>query len=303
MLFSRIHLRMASIAIILIVVTVLVGSFKGAALAQGNRPLFQNSSAAADANVPAFDATTTRGRMVNIDFAAIKAGTAKNNADVATTLSLNLFDDANFTAVLDRIDQIDGGFVWVGHLQGVEMSNVTLVIRHGQMAGNISMADHFFQVRYAGGSAHVVREIDQSLFPPDDALSEAEMEVRIHPGNGGPTEDQLEPDGPISEPLIAEADDGSEITVMVLYTATTRAAAGGVSAMENTINPSIWPSARPIRATPTARSTSGCGWYTQRKSPTPRAATSKLTATACKRPRMGTSTTSTPCATPMRQTS
>ena len=51
------------------------------------------------------------------------------------TLQLNLFDDASYRAVLDRIDPTQRGFVWVGHVAGVEMSTVSLATEDGVMSG------------------------------------------------------------------------------------------------------------------------------------------------------------------------
>ena len=80
-----------------------------------------------------------------------------------------------------------------------------------------------YHIRFMGKGVHEVQEIDQSLFP-----QEAEPIVPI----------------PLQEPNDSsslqkqdtQADDGSTIDVMVVYSATTRAAAGGTAAMQALID-------------------------------------------------------------------
>jgi hypothetical protein len=84
------------------------------------------------------------------------------------TLQLNLFDDAIFRVVLDRREvRSEASFVWLGHIEGVENSQVTLAVEDGIMAGNIRIRQSFYQVRYIGEGTHVLYQIDPTAFPPD----------------------------------------------------------------------------------------------------------------------------------------
>jgi hypothetical protein len=88
---------------------------------------------------------------------------------VGDLLILNLFDDVAFTAKLDRLEAAGSdGYTWIGHLEGIDHSQVVLVIGGGQMAGNITLPDEFYQVRFAGNGVHAIYRIDQTAFPPED---------------------------------------------------------------------------------------------------------------------------------------
>lgn len=162
------------------------------------------------------DPTVVRDRFVDVKFdLLLKADQLpKDKAATADKLVLNLFQDVVLTALLDRVESNSpDSFSWIGHLEGVENSQVILVVGNGLMAGNITLPGAFYQVRYAGNGIHAVYEIDQSGFPP-----EAEpIPVDI-------------PDGDVDDGE-AMGDDGSIIDVLVVYTATARTAAGGTAAM------------------------------------------------------------------------
>jgi len=48
---------------------------------------------------------------------------------------------------------------------GVEFSQVILVVGGGQVAGNITSPQGFYQVRYAGEGVHAIYTVDQSVLP------------------------------------------------------------------------------------------------------------------------------------------
>ena len=167
------------------------------------------------------DPTIIRTRFVSVNFdllggADTLPGDLSDGGDVAV---LNLFDDVVFTAILNRVEpNRSGGYSWLGHLEGVEYSQVILVVKNGLMAGNITLPKVFYQVRYAGSGVHAIYEINQSAFSPD-----AEP-ISVDTPDGG------------EAPDTAMADDGSIIDVLVVYTGAARSAAGGTTAMETLIN-------------------------------------------------------------------
>src|SRR5207249_99419 len=113
------------------------------------------------------------------------------------------------------------GSIWVGRVDGVN-SRVTLVAEDGVLSGNVNVAGATYQVRYAGG-AHVIREVDQRMYPPDKPA----VPVRAPAGPSA---------GAGAASPAATADDGSTVDVMVVYTATARQAAGGTTAMNSLVD-------------------------------------------------------------------
>jgi hypothetical protein len=189
-------------------------------------PLFAPSSASADwakLNEPPI----VRSRLVAINFGLLaNADGSPRAADESNrTLLLNLFPDISFTAIRDRVE-VDSpvSFSWIGTLDGVALGQATLVVRDGIMAGTISMPGRLFQVRYLGGGAHAVVELNPGLFPPG-----AEP-IPVYPGSS---------EAAPAPGADAEPDDGSLIDVLVVYTAAARAAAGGTGAIQALIDLAI----------------------------------------------------------------
>ncbi len=117
------------------------------------------------------DSVTLRRRLVAIDFAQLTppAGVAAESAAVAPSgvLRLNLFDDAVFRGVVERVaPTFSGGYSLSGRLAGVEMGTVTLVVNGEVIAGTVRTPEGVYRVRPAGGGLHAVSEIDPSRLPP-----------------------------------------------------------------------------------------------------------------------------------------
>jgi peptidyl-Asp metalloendopeptidase len=163
--------------------------------------------AAADGLDLGGDPTVIRSRPVTVDLSLLGAPDASGDArsGVAGTLTLNFFSDAVFTAALDRVDiGSAGGFSWIGHLEGVELSQVTLVVRDGMMVGNVTAPGVFYRVRYAGDGVHVVQQADWAAFPPEaEPIPVTAPEGGVDRGAGALAED----DGSIIEVLVVYTDD------------------------------------------------------------------------------------------------
>jgi hypothetical protein len=199
-----------------------VGSFAAPADQQNDGGLFLNAGVDGTQSVSESPAVK-RTRLVSVDFQMLASST------VGETLVLNLFPDVAFEAVITNIEPSGDGYTWIGHLDGVALSQVVLVEGGGQMAANISMPGAFYQVRYAGGGVHAIYQIDQSAYPP-------ELEPKQVPaptGESSQSTDEIQ----VSTGLqAATADDGSVIDVMVVYTPLAASRAGGTTAMQNEIN-------------------------------------------------------------------
>jgi hypothetical protein len=170
------------------------------------------------------DATVSRDRLVTIDWNAVDEmdGTAHKQAAGENALTLNLFDDAIFKVVIDRSEvRSKKSAIWLGHIEGIDKSQVTLVIEDAVMAGNIRLPGAYFQVRYVGpNDLHSIRQIDESRFPSEgDPLTVDTARSKTTQDSG-----------------ITATDDGSTFDVMVVYTPAARAAAGGTTAMQALIN-------------------------------------------------------------------
>jgi hypothetical protein len=170
------------------------------------------------------DREVVRSRQVDIDLHLL-LGSADLHPGVTApgrVISLNLFADANFVAEADRVDRTSRGVTWVGRLRGIDLSQVIIIVNGDVVAGNISMPSHRYHIRFMGKGIHEVQEIDESLFPPDEPFVPIPLQ-KPDDGSSLKNQDTL-------------ADNGSTIDVMVVYSAATRAAAGGTAAMQTLID-------------------------------------------------------------------
>jgi hypothetical protein len=114
----------------------------------------------------ALTAQVVRQKYVTINFDRIR-DTMTQPAGGIRTLLLNLFPDVRLVAVLDRVEQTSTGYVWVGRLQGVAASSVTLAVNANVVAASIVNAEAAYAVRYAAEGVHVVQELNRQAFPPE----------------------------------------------------------------------------------------------------------------------------------------
>jgi hypothetical protein len=115
--------------------------------------------------VPALDLAAEigviRNRYVGVNFALLPASAGGGDH----TIPLNLFDDAVFVGVVERVESAPSGPTLVGRLQGHENSSMTLVTYDGVMMGSVSAPNGEYQIRYAGNGVHAVRQFDASRLP------------------------------------------------------------------------------------------------------------------------------------------
>ena len=183
----------------------------GSGLAQGRTPrIFESASSNGSASA---HPRALRSRHVRAAAAAI----AESDAIV-----LNLFDDTEVTARRTKLHQPrPNAFVWQGRLEGAEGGDVTLAVTDSVVAGTAFLHGRTFEISFAGGNVHEIREIDPAAYPTDDPQFE------LMPDTVGVTE------GATS---VASSDTSSQIDVMVLWTPNARAAAGGASAIQSLVN-------------------------------------------------------------------
>jgi len=117
------------------------------------------------------DPVVIRARYVNIDESVFDWMDVANSSNPVglDNIGLNLFEDAEYTAVKDSVDSsLPKGFTWIGHVEGIENSLVILVVENRVMSGNITLPEGLiFQIRYIEGNIHAIYQIDQSAYPPE----------------------------------------------------------------------------------------------------------------------------------------
>jgi len=179
----------------------------------------------------AADTTVKRYQFVHLNTATLEPFETlpAEGVEYPRRLRLGLFPDAVFTAQIGgRQATSSGGYVLTGILEGSPDSEMTLSVQDGVVSANFSLPGggqtpvRFYQVRPTSAAGLLaVREIEQASFPPEEDL------VYEPPNHGA---------APSSDPAASQAEDGSIIDVMVVYTAEARAAAGGTPAMQSLIN-------------------------------------------------------------------
>ncbi len=193
--------------------------------------LFRDASPAAGSPTRAPEHRALRSRMVVVDVDRMSSGRqVMSTRDVPATLPLNLLPDATFEAVLDRIDRTVSGFVWVGHLRGIQESSVTLAVDSGVVAGSVVTRYAAYTIRHVGGDLHVIEQVDQSAYPSELPPMTPVTAQRGVSARGA--QDAI-PTG------TAAADDGSTIDVMVLYTPAVVAFRGSDAAVRALVNVGI----------------------------------------------------------------
>ncbi len=135
------------------------------------------SPSAADIDVvrTAPDPLTLRRRLVTIDLGqlspapdtAARAATAGIEIAPRGVLTLNLFEDAVFTGLVERTaPTFSGGRALSGRLAGIEMGTMALVVNGDVVAGTVRTPEATYRIRPAGNGLHAVSQVDLSQLPP-----------------------------------------------------------------------------------------------------------------------------------------
>jgi hypothetical protein len=158
-----------------------------------------------------------RARHARVNFDAI-------NADA---LNLNLFDDTSLAAVRDRVVRnMQGGSVWVGHIEGEPESEVTLAAKGAVLMGTVEWNGRAFEIVYVGGNTHAVREIDPDKIP-------AHFEPEFMSGAGPAAIEAGDETGDLTGGDATSS--GQVIDLLVVYTPKAKTNAGGVGGIETKI--------------------------------------------------------------------
>jgi hypothetical protein len=217
----------------LVLLILVFGSMTGTHVVLAAQKLFGESTGLERQGLAAADSTRTaaikRFRNVKINLTALNAQADASAQQIGSNdaVDLNLFDDANLTAVRIKTEKSADGKSesWIGRIEGMRVGQAVLTVSGDLVAGTINTDDgRLFEIRPTGKGLHVIRELNPDAFPED--LEPLETPI---PAAG----DNLESDSP------AEFDTGSTIDVMVLYTPAARTAAGGTAAMNTEVDNAI----------------------------------------------------------------
>ena len=131
-------------------------------------------------------------------------------APATPVLTLNLFPNVVYTAVLDGVEDTNPGRAWTGRLEGEPLSSVVLAVVAGVLAGHVSVPGALYEITGGADGTVVIAEVDPSLLPPEGPPV-------VVPVAALPT-----------TPTTADAATRTRITVGIAYTRRARVRAGGV---------------------------------------------------------------------------
>lgn len=115
------------------------------------------------------DPKIIRARLVEVNFELLGGPSVdENDFNPGDRLTLNLFEDVVFEAVLEKVEVvIPGSLTWSGILTDVDHGRATLAFGDQVLSGEITMPSVLFRIRYVGDGLHAIYEIDPSGFPPE----------------------------------------------------------------------------------------------------------------------------------------
>ena len=166
--------------------------------------------------------TPLRSRTVLVDAAALFPAAAEGRKAAVPTarLTLNLFDDVTIVMTPRETETVGpaGTTVLIGDNDPAVGGQTRFANTAGTLYGIVRTSGALlYEIAPLGDGTYAIREIDQGSYPDE--------EEKLPPAAGPAASDA-------ARGAAALADDGSTIDVMVLYTPSARAAAGGVAAMQ-----------------------------------------------------------------------
>lgn len=136
-------------------------------------------------------------------------------------LTLNLWEDAEFHALIDRTQRTSAGYSLSGRLAGVRHGAATLVVNGDVVVGTVWTPGALYDIRTVNG-AQVLREVNMAALPP----LAPPMVRPLPPRRAGA--DATQPP--------SSSDDGSVVDVLVLWTARAAKKAGGEAAIRSLVD-------------------------------------------------------------------
>lgn len=163
-----------------------------------------------------------RSRFVtaNVNMLFDASSEPRNKASLSE-ISLNVFPNARFTGVVNRVWSDRWGSYWTGRLKSVPGGYFYIVVSDNTLIAHVASAEKgVYEISWAGNGIYKSIQIDQSKFVDEDPAA------RYDPSNEALTE------GPSDLAADSTADSAARIDIMVAYTAAARAAEGNRAAMK-----------------------------------------------------------------------
>jgi hypothetical protein len=187
------------------------------ALAQAGAPeLFSEAVSNAPGTSVPDPAFVVRSRSVNINMAAL-FGPGGNSLDASANpeIIFNLFPNTRFTGLVSQVQQNSIQTIWIGTLREVPEGYFYLLVSEGIFIAHIASPQGIYEVSLEAGGVYKLIQIDQSVLGED---------APGKPFEGSAVLSKKE--------LAANADSGSVIDILVVYTPAARAAEGSTAAMK-----------------------------------------------------------------------
>jgi len=135
------------------------------ALASGE--LFLDAETSTEAPAAAYVA---RSRVVKINIPLLLDENGQARALTGKEITLNLFPDVNYTGVIERVEENGDSNTWIGYLQDVEFSALTIILTEGVFIAKIASPDGVYEVSSIGGDLYRVILINQENLGGEDAV-------------------------------------------------------------------------------------------------------------------------------------
>lgn len=131
----------------------------------GNEPLFLKAVIEKDVNKPP-SPMVIRLRYDKINLHALSQPNACFEEVYTEKVILNLFPEISYTAINRAIHfRAKHDFTWIGTLEGLPFSDVTLVVNGDNVTGNINAEGTVYWLRPSVNHIHLIAETNPSAFP------------------------------------------------------------------------------------------------------------------------------------------
>lgn len=175
---------------------------------------------------PGFGGATIRRRTAAFDLTRLAQARQAAEHQRDGRIELNLFGDADFTAVGLRTRPTATGYSVSGRLADVPLGTFTLVVNGDVVAGSVRTPRGTFTIRSVGAGRVEIREVDPSKLPPG-----APPKVPPQSSRGSAS--------PVPPQAVAGAEEEEVVVdVLAVYTPAAREDAGGRAEIEATID--LW---------------------------------------------------------------